>query len=173
MLNSILIHEMIHAFWIANGHPEENHGFRFQAMAQRCTETTGIPISSTDIATDLELTIEKNVETTVLLCQHKSGQWYAIFYTGTAFDDHKTQDQMKAYWGRAGVLPLGFSNDISVIRIQSSLSVKYKASRTVAQTKWYGISDREAQEILQHGKTLFKIVSGSVKSTTRTYSNRS
>jgi SprT-like family len=161
MLNSTLIHEMIHAFWISNGHPEENHGFRFQAMAQRCTEATGIPVAITDTATDLELTIEKNVETTVLLCRRKE-QWFAIFYTGTAFDDHKTQDQMKAYWGRSGVLPEGFSNDISVIRVQSSLSAKYKASRTVAQTKWYGISEREAQEILQHGKTLFKIVSGSV-----------
>lgn len=163
MLDSTLIHEMIHAYWIVNGHPKEQHGFLFQSMAHQCQQKTGIPIAITDLSTDLELTIENSVETTVLTVQDlRTKQWYAIFYGGTAFDDPKKQNELKAYWGRAGTLPRAFNNEIFVIKVQSSLMTKYKASRSISQTRWFGISDRESQDIFQHGKILFKIVSGSV-----------
>jgi hypothetical protein len=164
MLNSTLIHEMIHGYLAVKGYPDEQHGFRFRAVAYQCTQTTGITIAVTDLLTDLELTSPHDVETTVLFCQStRDKQWFGIFYNGTAFDDPRKQNELKAYWGRAGVLPNSFgNNEILVIKVQSSLMTKYNTTRSISHQKWYGVSESEAQDILQHGKILFKIVSGSV-----------
>jgi hypothetical protein len=162
-LDSTLIHEMIHALLAVSGYPKEKHGFRFQSIAYHCGKVTGITISLSDKRADLELAVERNVETTVLFCQDMRKKiWFGIFYDGTAFDNPKKQNELRAYWGRPHVLPPGFSNEVFVIKVLSSLMTKYHAARTINQKSWIGVSEKEAQDVFQHGKIMFKIVSGSV-----------
>jgi hypothetical protein len=158
-VDSTLIHEMIHAYLIVSGYPDENHGFRFLAQAHRTEQITGIKIAVTDALSDLELTDETFTETTVLLKKYRQTSWDAIFYSGTAFDDAQKQNELKAYWGRPGRLPAG--EEILVIKLHSNLLMKYGGRRTINQTKWHIISTNEVNDILQRGQIMFKIEPGS------------
>ena len=169
MLDSTLIHEMIHAYWAVHGFPDEQHGMRFKALAYKCQKMTGIEIPVTDTLTNLELTNEKNVETTVLFRHYAASfrqpeGWYAIFYNGTAFDDARKQDELKAFWGFPGKMKEG--EEILVIKVHGSYIAKYGGARTIKQDTWRGVSNSEAEEILQHGRIMFKITAGSVSKET-------
>lgn len=158
-LDSTLIHEMIHAYWAIHGYPEEQHGMRFKSMAYHCQKITGIAIPVTDTSQDLELAVAKDVDTTVLFRQYPGG-WYAIFYSGNAFDDPKRQDELKAFWGYPGKMNPG--EEILVVKVRGSFLEKYGSSRTIKQDTWRGVSKAETEEILQRGQIMFKIAAGSV-----------
>lgn len=163
MLDSTIIHEMIHAYMAVHGYPKEQHGFRFRAMALKCEEVTRIKIPVTDDLSPLELTSTKDTQTTVLI-RHitKANQWGVIFYSGTALDSAANQNAVKAFWGVPGRLPAGES--ITVMKVMTSLTQKYHRTNALAakSTRFSFINDTEANDLLQHGKVMFTIDSGSV-----------
>jgi hypothetical protein len=158
-LDATLVHEMIHAFLVVQGFPEENHGFRFLAQAHRVEQMLGLKIPVTDDLSALELTNDAFTTTTVLLKTYRQS-WDAIFYSGTMFDDPRKQDELKAFWGVPG--RLSAHEEIRVIKIQSNLLMKYGGARTVKQTKWHIISPTEIADIMQRGQIMFTITPGSV-----------
>jgi hypothetical protein len=159
-LDSTLIHEMIHAFLATHGHPDENHGFRFQHLAKLCGEKVGIQISITDQLSDMELTHDDHVLTTALLWRHTDGKYSALFYSGTAFDDHEKQNQLKSFWGLPGRIRPG--DDITAIKVMSSLAMKYGKRTGIAQSEWSIISSAEVHDLLQHGQIMFRIEPNSI-----------
>jgi SprT-like family len=159
-LDSTVIHEMIHAFLATHGHPDENHGLYFQTLATKCGEKVGIHISLTDQLMDMELAHEDRVMTTALLRSKKDGSYSAVFYSGTAFDEPKKQDQLKAFWGAPGRITQG--EEIFVVKLMTGLMGKYGRKTEIAQANWSIISASEARDIFQHGQIMFKIQPDSI-----------
>jgi SprT-like family len=162
-LDSTLIHEMIHAFLITHGHPDENHGFHFQHLAKLCGEKVGIHISISDQLSDMELANDEHVLTTALLWHHSDGKYSAVFYAGNFFDDHEKQNQLKSFWGLPGRIRPG--ENITVLKVMTDLARKYGKKTEIAQSKWSMISDKEVHDLLQHGQFMFRIEPNSVSHT--------
>lgn len=159
-LDSILIHEMIHAYLaVTTGDGDGKHSYRFQAWAHELSKKSGIPISKKDDISSYELADAEKVLTTVVMYKHK-GKWMANFYSGTAFDDPARLKALDAHWGLPGRMADG--EEVLVLKLHSSLAEKYGSSRDVATKSMIYPHENEVNDILRHGQVIHKILPGSV-----------
>ena len=86
-LDKVLVHEMIHVYFLYNNMPQEKHGIRFKAMAEKLSGIAGFQIPLTDdievYDTDLEI---KSVG--VILASKKNGEYSVALVKPQLLIDH-------------------------------------------------------------------------------------
>jgi hypothetical protein len=96
-LDGILLHEMIHVYFVAQGEFGENHGYRFMRELRRLTAESGIKVPRKDDLEDAELSDEIPVKAVGVLLVEKTegGHIFALISPSVA---HSVAAEQKARW---------------------------------------------------------------------------
>jgi hypothetical protein len=98
-LDSTLIHEMIHVYFLNRGFTREGHGIRFKAMMNKLRRETGRNITLTDTVDGIELANPTAVKAVgvILLTKVGGGHSFSLISAKTAHADH---EKILALWQR-------------------------------------------------------------------------
>ncbi len=153
--DAILLHEMIHVYFIVNGNFTEQHGRYFNDLRKEISEKSGIDIPLTDNISDLELESDKNTKMGVILLKRKDGRYsFALISKKNAIE--KIQEIERTWISRLS--KYGDVAEISIHTIESPLftkySLKYPVQRNLTKLGYYKLPDGSLDELLSKGEKI-------------------
>jgi len=155
-LKGILVHEMIHAFFILFGDHKENHGYVFRSWVKRLQAKVDFVIPLEDTIDGLELGDHVKVKTfDVILIKNSSMDRYSICVMKQGgFNAGAT---VKEFITDYDHLVLFENKTMFFIQSDDSILMRYTTSRKPNSKSFYVMKNEDAERILQNGKLFLKV----------------
>lgn len=155
-LDGILLHEMIHVYFLHNGNFDEDHGGKFLAMRRKLSQLSGIDVPLRDTISDLELANPVAVKAMGVLLLTKSGGSAYSFTMFSAKNAHAHSEKLKSDWERR----TGFDKvELFTVATQpwTEIAAKFPVARSI-NAGLYKLPDPAlAADLQANGHLLFTI----------------
>jgi hypothetical protein len=155
-LDGILLHEMIHVYFLSTGRLSEEHGVNFMNMVRKIRNESGIDVPRRDETEGLELAKDKNVALGILLVQVGGQLGFKVM---TAKNAHEHTEAMKAFWSKHLNSRYKEVKLYTVATpIWTRMAADFPVARNLLNGKLYVLKNDEAlQDLLANGHELFQL----------------
>lgn len=160
--DAILLHEMIHVYFAANGDYKEQHGAKFMAMRRALSQKSGILIPVTERVNDLTLTSSKTKPVAVMVLKKEDGamQFGVMAVQGAL----KNAQVMKDQW--AGRTKFSRLESVGMYIIDSLLWTSQAAKMSVSRNDIKGLANMRDPQLIEDIRRNARLVWAVDKTTT-------
>ena len=153
-LDGLLLHEMIHVYFMSSGNIKEQHGVYFRAMMRRISRESGIDIPLRDDDDTAELvTPVAAKEYGVLLIQSRGKNSVIMMSAENAY---KNKDELYRLWSRR------LAEKVSLYTISTpmwtNLASTYRIARKLDAIPQMLTSQAPLDDLIENGTLLFKFI---------------
>lgn len=154
-LDLVLIHEMIHVWFMAVEHEyTEQHGPKFMAMCRKLSAEFGKRIPLTDDTKGLELAIEKDAKTMgVLMFEHGSEVSFALM-SDSLLKSSQAEIKSEYYWKVRGHHDRYFRLYVVASPSFNRAAVDYPMQRKVTKMAFYKMKPELLADLKANGKLI-------------------